>query len=111
MGDDLAWGMIWHGTPAHPKNSRMSSDQGVVKYGILQLPGSDELDTHVAHGRTRTRPTCLASSLRRICARICVCSSIVCSTIDCRLYCVIEHAEPSRSTTSDEQSSHESHDA
>ena len=31
----------------------MSSDQGVVKYGILQLPGSDELDTHVAHGRTR----------------------------------------------------------
>ena len=39
--------------PAHPKNSRMSSDQGVVKYGILQLLGSDELDTHVAHGRTR----------------------------------------------------------
>ena len=35
------------------ENSRMSSDQGVVKYGILQLPGSDELDTHVAHGRTR----------------------------------------------------------
>ena len=27
-----------------------SSDQGVVKYGILQLPGSDDLDTHVAHG-------------------------------------------------------------
>ena len=31
----------------------MSSDQGVVKYGILQLPGSDELDAHVAQGRTR----------------------------------------------------------
>ena len=46
-------GMIWHGTPAHPKNSRMSSDQGVEKYGILQLPVADELDAHVAHGRTR----------------------------------------------------------
>ena len=31
--------------PAHPRKSRMSSDQGVVKYGTLQLPGSDELDT------------------------------------------------------------------
>ena len=31
----------------------MSSDRGVVKYDILQLPGSDELDTHMAHGRTR----------------------------------------------------------
>ena len=45
--------------PAHPKNLRMSSDQVVVKYGILQLPGSDELGTHVARPRprsTRTEP-------------------------------------------------------
>ena len=46
MGDDLAW------DTGSSEILRMSSDQGVVKYGILQLPGSDELDTHVAHGRT-----------------------------------------------------------
>ena len=29
---------------------------GIVKYGILQLPGSDELDTHVAHGVREKAP-------------------------------------------------------
>ena len=49
MGDDLAWD-----TGSSEKfTDDMSSDQGVVMYGILQLSGSDELDTHVAHGRTR----------------------------------------------------------